>query len=169
MNQREGVFNATISVIRDSGKTFEEGQDVKGIVTSEMRTSIIGIVVEGFKSGEIEMSAEAKAKYSDDAKLKSYTNGLVSNWHRKDTRLNGGSKYIIKNPGSRAGQGDAKLKALRALRAQFTGVDDDKTAEIDMHIEARVKELGAEKAKKVEIDLSVLDPELIESLGLSKE
>jgi len=59
---------------------------------------------------------------ADDAKLRSYCSGLQSNWLRKDTRLNGGVKYVAKNPGSRAGSTDPKALA-DAIRA--TNITDN--------------------------------------------
>jgi len=67
---------------------------------------------------------------------------------RKDKRLNGGEKYEIKNPGSRAGSGDDMLKALKALRSTLT--DDDAIASIDEAIDNRIAELSV--VKKVTID-----------------
>lgn len=168
MNQREAVFNAVTSVFKDNEVQFEEGMNAGELLTKEMRSDVIGIIVSGISDGTVEFSESAHAKYNDEAKKRAYTSGLVSNWLRKDKKLNGGISYQPKNPGSRVGSTDAKLKALRQLKKQFDGVDAEKAAEIQTHIDARVTEISAEKAKKVEIDLSVLDPDLIESLGLNE-
>jgi hypothetical protein len=89
-----------------------------------------------------------------DAELKTYISGLTSNWVRKDKRLNGDVAYIAKAPGSRAGSGDLQLKAMRTLQSQLTNPSDK--AEVQAHIDARVKEISATKIKKVVIDASVL-------------
>ena len=64
------------------------------------------------------------------------------------------------------GQGDPQLKALRQLAKQFSGVDEAKAKEINTHIEARIKIVSAEKAKKIDIDLSQIPADLKETLGL---
>jgi hypothetical protein len=111
----------------------------------------------GFANGTVELSAEASAKFNTDALLKSYTQGLVSNWLRKDIRLNGGVKHETKNPGSRAGSGDDTVKALRALRSTLT--DSDQISEVESEIAARIAAHKASKAPKTVIDVSSLPEE----------
>ena len=168
MNQREAVFNAVTSVFKDNDVQFEEGMNAGELLTKEMRSDVIGIIVSGINEGTVEFSENAQTKYDTDQKKRAYTSGLVSNWLRKDKKLNGGIAYKPKNPGSRVGSADPKLKALRQLKKQFDGVDAEKAAEIQTHIDNRVSEIQAEKAKNIEIDLSVLDSDLIESLGLNE-
>ena len=167
MNQREAVFAATTSVLSDNNITFEEGQDIKDVMTDDLRKSVIAIVCEGFANGEVifKDSEENKKKLADPKKLKSYVSGLVSNWYRKDKRFNGNVKYVAKNPGSRAGQSDSKLKALRNLKKQMEAASQD-TTEVDSYIEARTTELATEKAKKIEVDMTQIPQELKDSLGL---
>lgn len=117
----------------------------------------------GFTNGTVELSAEAAAKYDTEAKLKSYTQGLVSNWLRKDVRLNGGSKYETKNPGSRAGSGDDTVKALRALRSTLTNADQ--IAEVEMEIAARIAAFKASKTPKVEINAELIPENLRHLVG----
>jgi hypothetical protein len=102
MNQKEAVFQAVSNI---TGHT--EG---KCEPTTEQRKQIMAVLIEGFKAGKIDLDKEFT-----DPELKVYVSGLLSNWLRKDTRLNGGEKYVTKNPGSRAGAGDPTLKAMMAL------------------------------------------------------
>ena len=67
----------------------------------------------------------------------------------------------------RAGQGDVQLKALRGLYKQYHGVDEKKTTLINAQIEVRLAAIQAERAKKIEVDLSSLPTDLIEELGLT--
>ncbi len=145
MNQKEAVFHAVTNVTGFKGD---------GVCTpsKEQRAQINQILFEGFRSDKIELDRE----YSD-SELKSYVSGLTSNWLRKDKRLNGGVQYVAKNPGSRAGSGDASLKAMRALMSTLT--DADEKAEVQEHIDARIAEINATKVAKV-IDYSALPPEL---------
>ena len=146
MNQKEAVFQAVTNVMGTvEGGAYEPSK--------EQRAQVNSILFEGFRAGTIELSKEI-----DDAGLKAYCSGLQSNWLRKDKRLNGGVNYVPANPGSRAGSGDSQLKALRGLMTTVS-TDEDK-AEIQKHIDARLAEVGAAKAKTVTIDYSAL-PESI--------
>ena len=146
MNQKEAVFTAVINVcgVQDGAYT----------PTPEQRKSINAILFEGFKAEKIEMET-AKS----DSDLKGYVSGLTSNWLRKDKRLNGGTKYEAKNPGSRAGSADPQLKAMRALLSTLT--DESERSEVQGHIDARVSEIAAVKQAKT-VDFSAL-PEALRS------
>lgn len=151
-SQKEAVFTAVVNVLSQEGITITEGQPVK--MTKEFRAQVNNILFEGFRNGTIELD---KADISD-SDLKGYVSGLQSNWLRKDKRLNGGTQYVAKNPGSRAGSGDASLKAMRKLYSTLTSESDK--AEVQSHIDARLAEISASKAKTVTIDYSVLPSEL---------
>ena len=168
MNQREAVYSATKSVLKDATVSFEDGNNINTVMTEDFRKRIHAIVVSAFKEGKVEFKATASndSKLANESELSSYVSGLISNWFRKDKRFNGNTTYSAKNPGSRAGQGDPQLKALRQLAKQFSGVDEAKAKEINAHIEARIKVVGAEKAKKIDIDLSQIPAELKTTLGL---
>ena len=144
MKQNDAVFQAVCSVL--DSKSFDSAVTL----SKEQRDSVVSIVTEGLMSGAVDFSNEAKAKYDTEAKVKSYTTGMVSNHLRKDKRLNGNTKYEIKNPGSRAGSGDDQLKALKTLRSTIT--DESTLAEIDEAIASRAAEIQASKAKTVVIN-----------------
>ena len=143
--QKEAVFNAVVNICGEIDGIYSPSK--------EQRAMINAIICEGFKNGTVELSTE----YATDAELKSYTSGLISNWLRKDTRLNGGTKYVAKNPGSRAGSGDAQLKAMRALMSTLTTPEDK--AEVQKHIDARVAEIASAKQVKT-VDFSALPADL---------
>lgn len=117
--------------------------------TKAHRETIIATLVGMFEAGQIELS-------SPQEDLKGYVSGLVSNWLRKDTRLNGGTKYIAKNPGTRSQ--DPVLKNMRVLLATLTDPMDQAVvqAEIDAYVAAQAK------AKAPTIDFSAL-PEALRS------
>lgn len=171
MNQRDAVYNATMSVLSENGVEFEDFGQINEVMTKELREQVHTIVCESFTSGKVSFqdTPANKEKLSNPTKLSSYVSGLISNWYRKDKRFNGNTVYTPKNPGSRAGQGDPQLKALRALHKQYSGVDADQAAKIQTAIDTRVSEIQAEKAKANPIDLSVLDPELLADLGIDQE
>lgn len=157
MKQSEAVIKAVQEVI----PTFELNSDVGlDCVVGEDRKAVCAIVVEGIINGDVDY----KKDNTDEKKVKEYVPGMVSNWLRKSPKLNGGTKYEIKNKGSRAGQGDAELKALKQLRKTTT--DEETLKEIDGHIERRTNEIAAEKAKKVEVNFDALPEELRAKLGV---
>lgn len=147
MKQKDAVFQAIESVMGSI-----EG-NVGSTITSEQRKRVCMIVCEGFKAGKIDLATT----YTDE-ELPGYVSGLVSNWIRKDTRLNGGSKYQAKNPGSRAGSGDETLKAIRAVKSTITP-DDPRYADVLQAEQARLQELASAKTAKV-IDFSKLPADL---------
>ena len=151
--QRNAVF-AAICNIRQV-----ESFDGPVTLTKDERGLVHQMVCEGFRSGTIEFenTPANQEKLASDSKLSGYVSGLISNWLRKDTRLNGGGKYVAKNPGSRAGQSDEQMKTLRALAKQFAGTDKEQV--VLAQIEKRKSELAAAKVKSVE-----LTPEQIDAL-----
>ena len=164
VNQKTGVYNAVVSFCHDNGIDFEDGMHFEP--SKEQRHEIVTMVATAMEAGEIELSEEAAAKYDEFSKLKSYCNGLVSNWLRKDKRLNGNTTYQIKNPGSRAGSGDKIIKELRKLKKTFIN-DAEKAQLVQDQIDERLATIQASKVKSEAIDFSVLDPELLEELDIS--
>jgi hypothetical protein len=121
-------------------------------MNKEYRSQVNAILVEGFKSGKIGYDGEIP----DDSTLKAYVSGLQSNWLRKDKRLNGGTQYVAKNPGSRAGSTDPQVKAMRLLLA--TKTDETERSEIQSFIDKRLGQI--KPAKTVTINISDLPAEL---------
>ena len=153
MNQKQAVYQAITSVLSEADIHFEDGMNASTLITPELRKQVNAILIEGFRSKTIELDRE----YSD-TELKSYVSGLQSNWLRKDKRFNGGVQYVAKNPGSRAGSGDASLKNMRILLSQVTDVNE--RAEVQGFIDARVAELSKGKTTTKVIDFSALPAEL---------
>src|SRR5271157_5995691 len=108
ISQREAVYNSIVLVLATASIEFKDGMSIDGLLTKDLRTQVHALVVDGFKSGEVEFEKTPSnaEKLASEAKLNSYVSGLISNWVRKDKRFNGNVTYVPKNPGSRAGQGD---------------------------------------------------------------
>jgi Zn-dependent oligopeptidase len=155
VSQKEAVFTAITEVLGNFSGVAE--------LSTEQRKEVISSIMSGFENGTVELSAEASTKYNTIAKLKSYTQGLVSNWLRKDSRLNGGVKHETKNPGSRAGSGDSTVKALRALRSTLK--DANQIAEVESEIAARIAAFKASKTPKVEINTDLIPENLRHLVG----
>jgi hypothetical protein len=147
MTQKEAVYQAVLNV------TGYNGDSGPCVPSKEQRAQINAILVEGFKAGSITLETTF-----DESDLKGYVSGLTSNWLRKDKRLNGGTSYIAKNPGSRAGSSDPSLKAMRGLMSTLS--DPSEIAEVQKHIDARHKEIQFSKQAAVVIDYSVLPADL---------
>ncbi len=154
MSQKEAVHSAVTVVLSENGISITEGEDVSSLLTREFRAQVTAILVEGFNSGSIVLDKT----FSTEAALRTYCSGLTSNWLRKDKRLNGGTKYEAKNPGSRVGSSDASLKAMRLLLNTKTDAADK--AEIQAFIDARVDEIKASRKPTKVIDLSAIPAEL---------
>jgi len=152
--QKEAVFSAISSVLSEAGVTVNEGDNFANYMNRELRAQVTAILVEGFKAGTIVL----EKTFNTDAELRTYCSGLTSNLLRKDTRLNGGGKYVAKNPGSRVGSSDTSLKAMRALLN--TKTDPAEKAEIQSFIDRRVSEIKVSRKPTKIIDVSALPAEL---------
>ena len=137
VKQKDAVF-AAVSAVRG---TTEFSSAVE--LTKE-RVAVQASLIAGFQSGNIAFQGDA----TDTTKLTSYVSGLVSNWLRKDKRLNGNVAYVAKNPGTRTGAGDESLKAMRTLLGATTDVDA--RLEIQAAIDQRIGELKPKKVINVD-------------------
>src|SRR5665213_3227929 len=98
LTQKECVYSAITGLF--GGEYSSEA--VK--LDKDMLKEVYECVTEQIVLGNCAFSDDAKLKYSTPELIRTkYVPGMVSNWIRKDTRLNGGEPYVIKNPGSRAG------------------------------------------------------------------
>jgi hypothetical protein len=129
MNQKEAVYSAITGMFDVSGDGAVE-------LTREQKHEVIAVLMTGFEAGKISYAGEVPTGKA----LRNYCSGLLNNWLRKDTRLNGGSKYEAKNPGSRRGSSDPQVQALRKLQSVQT--DPSKIAEIQMYIDKRLAEIA---------------------------
>ena len=152
MKQNEAVFQAICSVLNST--SFDDAV----ILTKDERANVIAIVTEGIVAGKVDFSTDARSKHNTEAKVKTYTKGMVDNHLRKDKRLNGGEKYETKNPGSRTGVGDSQLKALKALQTTIEK-DSENWHQIEAAIYERTMELSVKKTKTAVIDINALPEE----------
>lgn len=143
MKQSDAVFNAVVNVC---GK-----QDGAYKPTKEQRAQIAMILFQSFEAGKVELKRGFDAEY-----VKSYIPGLITNWLNKDKRLNGGTKYEAKNPGSRAGSSDPQVKAMRALLSTLT--DEADRQEVQEAISKRLEAIAP--SKTVEINIADLPESL---------
>lgn len=152
-SQKEAVYSTVKSICAEHNVQHEDGQKLEGF-TKEMREQAISVLTTGFENGEIELKSQQE-------NMKSYVGGLLSNWLRKDKRLNGNVKYQAANPGSRTGQSDPTVKNLRLLLSTVPEGSEAYEA-IEAKIATRVAEIKAEKAKSKakDIDMSAIPDDI---------
>ena len=141
-NQKEATYQAIKSVCPSH-------EDFTALtISKDERDSIVAILVEGFKAGEIELKRQ-----QDD--LVKYTRGLVNNWLKKDKRFNGNVVFKHKNPGIRAGQGDPQVKALRTMlkMTEEKGGSAEDLEAIQEAINARIAEIKPKVERTVDESL----------------
>jgi len=159
MNQRESVYNAVVTTLKNKGINFEKGDVAATMLSKEDHAQVRNIIKQGFTDGTVEFkSTESNAsKLNNPTELNKYVVGLVNNWLRKDPQLNGGTKYETKTPGSRPTD-----EVIKNLKLAFNAVTDEtKKAKIQEAIDNRQKEIDATKTtKKIDIDKSVLPADI---------
>jgi hypothetical protein len=160
--QKEAVFSAVSSVLTEAGISVTEGENFATHLSRELRAQVTNILVEGFNGGTIALDKS----FENDADLRTYCSGLTSNWLRKDPRMNGGVKYVAKNPGSRVGSADPTIKSMRTLLATRTDLTATDRAEIQAAIDSRVAEVRS--SKKTAKSLTADQIELLRSAGLDQ-
>ena len=147
--QKDAVFEA-ICTVKDAS-SFSTAVEL----TKEERQKVLTSLLAGFKKGDIEFNGD----HADEPKLTTYTSGLVSNWLRKDKRLNGNVTYVPENPGTRSGSGDDALKAMKTLLSATS--DATAKEEIQKEIDKRVGEL---KPKPAPVNVGAL-PDALKHLA----
>ena len=157
LGQKEAVYTAILSFLKENDRSFDDGEKVE--LSSEDRKTIVTMLVTAIEAGNVEFSAESMGKYNTPEKIRNYSTGLLSNWLRKDSRLNGGEKHSIKNPGSRVGSTDNILKSLKALKKELT--DSKDRIAVDREIEKRITELQAQRFEKASIDVGNIPAHLL--------
>ena len=108
-NQRNACVDTIVNVYNETAKTefeFNGEINMKDVITPEQKQKVKAILFNAFKTKQISYKPTFQEKVDDDAELNKYIGGLINNWLRKAPELNGGEKYEIQNPGTRAGSGD---------------------------------------------------------------
>lgn len=147
MTQKDAVFSAISQILASNNIAFTASStNVASLLTRELRSQINTRLVADFTSGAVEMSDDAKSKLNDVAELRAYISGLVSNWVRKDPRLNGGTILATSTSSSSSSRNSKVLKSdpqLQALRKLHQSqVEPTKRQEIQAHIDRRIAELN---------------------------
>jgi hypothetical protein len=123
VNQKDAVFQAIKDIRRGDVDT-----DKPIILTKQEKQVASQKLFDGFKKGRVSYKYELP---SDD-KLLMYISGLVSNWLRKDQRLNGQKNYVPFHPGPRSTipvENNSKI-SVQQLEALRTLAGDDEEVQI---------------------------------------
>jgi hypothetical protein len=159
-SQKEAVYAAIVSFLEENNRSFDDGEKVE--LSSEDRKTIVTMIVATINVGDMEFSTEAAIKHNTPEKIRNYSTGLLSNWLRKDSRLNGGVKHSIKNPGSRVGQDDELIKSLKNLKKILTSQKEIEA--VDAEIEAQMEFLRAKKIKSITVNKDDIPTHLLHLL-----
>lgn len=138
-SQKEAVFSIITTMFEIEGNGAVQ-------LDKSQKHDVIDALVVGFVNKEIQYAGNLP----EGKDLRNYCSGLLNNWLRKDTRLNGGTAYVAKNPGSRTGSTDPQIKAMKALLA--TRTDAAERAEIQSFIDARIAQIKPAKSVTVNAD-----------------
>ena len=161
MNQRKATVSTVLAVLQERGVVYEMNGKVTihEVIEDKDKVAVRAALFTMFRSGEVEMSEEAKVKYAEDSELKSYVSGLLNNWLRKAPEFNAGGKYKPKNPGSRPS--DEQIKAMKQLLA-ITKDEADRA-----EIEQAIKDRQAELSPTPTVDTSKIPEALKIKLGIA--
>lgn len=96
LTQREAVYKSVCNLIRNKGLKVKKKQPVKEVLDSEHLQVLYKDIARGFKAGKIALKENSsnKKKLEDPKQLQNYIIGLVSNWFKRDERLNGEEDFI---------------------------------------------------------------------------
>ena len=152
MNQKEAVFQVVKSLKPENVET-----DRAVMLSKQEKHFAAEKLFEGFKKGKVEYNQEMP---SDD-KLLMYVSGLVSNWLRKDKRLNGQTNYSPKRTIQRSAVDSEQLKAIRALTQSTSGSGNE---EIQVFVIKRTPSPFESKPRTSEAQEKVTLPDEIKQL-----
>jgi hypothetical protein len=138
-SQKQVVHNAIIAFLQENGLSLN---DNKVELTHNDRKTIVTMIMAAIDSGDMHLSVAARAKHDTPKKIRNYSTGLLSNWLRKDHRINGGLKHKINNPGSKANQDDEVIKSLKSIRKLLS--NHKEILAVDAEISLRIKQLNTE-------------------------
>jgi hypothetical protein len=91
ITQKRAVYDAIMKAIRDCKVKVGAKEDVAKVLTPEARAEATKLLVAMFRRGRVgfKQTKANKDKLGDEKLLNAYISGLITNWLRKDERLNG--------------------------------------------------------------------------------
>jgi hypothetical protein len=91
LSQREAVYQEIMRVLKDDKVNFDGATQVKAHLNEARMKKVSEAIALGFKAGKIQLKQTPgnQKKLSEPSLLNAYVSGLVNNWIRRDSRLNG--------------------------------------------------------------------------------
>ena len=141
ISQKEAVYTITMNILKDRNILFECDEKITTYVTKDMRKTITMCLINAMKCKEVTLDKSFK-----DKELRAYAQSVVSNWFRKDIRLNGGIQYSAKKTGSRIGLSDPQIKAMKSLLKEVKKTNKkDYINKIELEIKKRLSEIRKDR------------------------
>ena len=147
-SQKQAVTNAVLSIL----PSYELGGEeiANDVMSAAQKSEAREILFNGFRANEISYKDEFATKVQDDVILKKYVSGLLNNWLRKNPEFNNGIKYEAKNPGSRAGSGDAQVRELKKLLKQVKWTESE--SDVQTAFDNRIAEIKPTQTITINVD-----------------
>lgn len=155
MNQKDGTHQVVSAVLKESGTPIDPKTPVT--LSPEERAKCIERLSTMFSQKQISCTQSYEPK-----RLKTYCGGLLSNWLKKDRRLNGDVEFQLQNPGSRADNSSPEIVEMRKLKKQVKGTDNE--AKVQKILDEMVTNHRQAK-KKQDINLDLIPAELQDLVG----
>jgi hypothetical protein len=91
VTQREAVFLEVMQIIKEEKVTIPAKQSVKSVLNEIHLKKISTNLAKGFQSKKVALkeTESNKKKLNDPKLMEIYCLGLINNWLRRDSRLNG--------------------------------------------------------------------------------
>ena len=143
LSQKDAVYQATMAVLKRNNVEFKDGQNVRDAIKDNLRlrSEIRNLVFQGLRTGKVAFGGSEDER--DDRTLRTYATGLISNWFRKDRRLNGGGRYIpaTTREDRHVSAGERKIRQLQAA----VDVTDDK--DLKKRLEEAIDDIKEQEAQ----------------------
>lgn len=140
VSQKEATYNSILEVFNANNISFTPNvTDAKLHLNTATRKQVVTSLVSKFDADLVEVSNDFKSKTVLVSDLNKYCNGLVSNWLRKDIRLNGGNKYVAatnssENKTNSTTVKQAKVKTLKNKSVFVKAIDENTIPENLKHL-----------------------------------
>jgi general stress protein YciG len=159
ISQKEAVYQATKAVLEQHGIELEDGQDVReamGDDANDIRSEIRDLVFQALSNGQVALGDRSsnEEKRQDESTMRRYATGLVSNWFRKDKRLNGNQRYIPNDRGNNSNVTnirDDDERISRLVAALEVADSEELQDKLEEAIEERRDELNLERKLAEEV------------------
>lgn len=91
LTQREAVYLSVVNVVKNKNIQLKKKQALKEVLDVEHLEAVYRDIARGFKAGKIALkdNENNRKKLEDPKAMQIYIIGLVSNWMKRDGRLNG--------------------------------------------------------------------------------